>query len=304
MKTTRISFVALALAVSVPACDEAPTTPTPTGIDAAAVQIEFPHGATSGLTHSAAPFRNWKHGFDHGTEGWYGKDQAGELGWCGTVEAEQRTPGPGSVAPSAGRGYAVVQQDVCNATWEAVYSSPGATLVGVPWAPGPAFAAMGSPMPASGYVVELDVYLDPDRYEAVPPEPGTWVFEFPSWKGAVIGYSVSFMTLGDGALHYLWFPVMEGDGSLVVDGYEVTEAGWYTFRVLFGDDTGALSVVFELADSRGGTLFTKAKQKTFYTGEGLGTFASSDVATGYAWFTSLSTGLALPIDEYRVRPGG
>lgn len=304
MNTTRISFTALALAFAVSACDEAPTTPASTGLDPAALEVGAPRSSTAGLTRSSAPFPVWHQGFDHGAEGWYGKEQPGELGWCGTIEAKHRVRGPGATAPSAGGGYAVVEQDVCNGLWDATYSGPPlGTLVGVPWAPGPGFAAIGHPMPEAGYTVELDIYLDPNTYDAVPPAAGTWVFEFPAWKGAVIGYSVSFVTLDDGAFHYLWAPVMEGDGSLVVNGHEVTEAGWYTFRYVFDDDGGSLDVVFELADRHGRTLFHKAADPTFYAGTPIGSFAAANVATGYAWFTSLSRGLELPIDEYRVRPG-
>lgn len=174
--------------------------------------------------------------------------------------------------------------------------------MGASWAPGPQFSALFQPFPEGGYMVELDVYLGPS-YEAVGPAEGTYVFEFPTWKGAVVGYSVSFGTLSNGSFHYLWMPVWEGDGELLVDTHPVTEAGWYAFRFVFQDHDGELAVDFELADRTGQTLFTKSMTSTFYGGTPVSDFATSNVATGYAWFTSISPGLVLPIDEYQVRRG-
>lgn len=326
MRTTRISFIALALAVSIQACDEAPTTPAPTGIDAAAVEIEPPHTSTSGLTRSAAPFRNWHLGFDFGTEGWYGKDQPGELGWCGTVEAERRAPGAGGTAPSAGRGHGVVEQDVCNALWDTEFSGPPlGTLVGVPWAPGPGFAAIGGTFPSSGYAVELDIYLDPNDpdYTAAPPPAGQWVFtdifslfgapglaDF--YRNSVFTYSVSFEDpAGSFAFNYVAMSVLEGVGGLSVGTPSapslttVTEPGWYTFRFVFSEDEGALAVTFELDDRRGGNLLSEpVTSLLFAPGSSPSDFVAANIGTGYAWFTSVAEGLALPIDEYRLRRGG
>lgn len=326
METTRIPFIAAALAVAVSACDEAPTTPAPTGIDAVAVEIAPPLASTSGLAHSAAPFRNWKHGFDHGTEGWYGKEQPGELGWCGTIDAERRARGPGSMAPSAGRGYAVVEQDVCNTLWDTEFSGPPlGTLVGAPWAPGPGFAAIGSTWPDGGYSVELDIYLDPNdpAYSAAPPLADHWVFtDFFALSGApeladfyrnaVFNYGVSFEDpAGSSAFNYVNVSVLEGVGGLSVGTPSaptlttVTEAGWYTFRFVFSDDNGALAVSFELDDRTGGTLLSESMTSLFFApGSSPSDFEAASIGTGYAWFPSMAEGLALPIDEYRLRRGG
>lgn len=287
------------LFVGVSACEEGPTEPRASTDSEARAQISDLHGLASSasMLNSSAPFRVWTQGFDHGTDGWYGQETSGELGWCGTVE--QVTRPSGDVPPSAGRGYAAVSQGGCNAHWSGEFGP----LVGAPWAPGPQFSALFQPFPEGGYVVELDVYLDPS-YEAVGPAEGTYVFEFPTWKGAVVGYSVSFGTLSNGSFHYLWMPVWEGDGELLVDIHPVTEAGWYTFRFVFQDHDGELAVDFELADRTGQTLFRKSMTSTFYGGTPVSDFATSNVATGYAWFTSISPGLELPIDEYRVRRGG
>lgn len=41
----------------------------------------------------------------------------------------------------------------------------------------------------------------------------------------------------------------------------------------------------------------------YSTGSSPSDFAVAEVGTDYAWFTSISPGLELPIDEYRVRRG-
>lgn len=305
---TRLLALALAgLFAGVVACDEAPTTPEASSPTEAPAEISDVRGlsAIGGLLNSNAAFKNWKQGFNHGTDGWYGMETPGGLGWCGTIEQVAR--GNGDVLSSTGRAYAAVTQGTCNGLWN---SPPpdgfGSGLVGAPWAPGPGFAALFNPMPADGYVMELDVYLDP-AYEAVGPASGTFVFEAGSgpslWEGAVIGYSASFFELSSGAFNYLWMPVWEGDGELLVDSYRVTEAGWYTFRFVFSDDAGSLAVDFELADRTGGTLFTRSMNSTYFGGAPVSGFDPANVATGYTWFTSVSRGLELPIDEYRVRRG-
>lgn len=302
---TAVWSTALAVLLAFTACEEMPTALDGSQDPAAEVEMDLPHSSTSGLVNSDAPFKNWRQGFNHGTEGWFGMETGDFLGWCGTISQEDR--GGSGVAPSAGRGYAVVTQGDCHSDWDFLdVIGGGDNLVGVPWAPGPGFAAIGNAWPDGGYTVELDIYLDPTSYEAVAPPPGSWVFEClsaPCWTGAVIGYSVSFMTLDDLNFHYLWIPVNEGNGSLLVDGHEVTEPGWYTFRFVFGSDDGQLDVAFELADRRGGTLFTRSMDETLYLGDEPGDYAVSNVGTGYAWFTSVSDGLELPIDEYRLQRG-
>lgn len=48
--------------------------------------------------------------------------------------------------------------------------------------------------------------------------------------------------------------VLSENGALSIFGHTVDQAGWYTFRHVFGEDGGKLSVTFELASRRGGTL--------------------------------------------------
>lgn len=285
-----LAIVAIALAAT--ACDQEPTAIGPA------------EAVTSNAPANGA-FPTWHQGFNQGHLGWYGAEQSGDLGWCGEIRAVQ---GPQSdPAPSAGRGYALVAQGECNSFWDNLYSAPGAQLVGVPWAPGPEFSAMFEPMPPSGFVRELDIYLDP-TWEASPLEPGTWVFELdPQGSGDLFGYSVTFATSGPPApvFHYIRVPVTSGSGALYVGqaGHEVDEAGWYTFRHLFGDEGGQLTVDFELRTASGELVGHESVDALYFSGLAPEAFATSQVLTGYTWFTSISPGLEVPIDEHRVRPG-
>jgi hypothetical protein len=72
---------------------------------------------------------------------------------------------------------------------------------------------------------------------------------------------------------------------------------------VFGDDEGGhLTVNFELADRRGGTLFSEPIATSLF-GVPVADLTATDYGSGYPWFVSISEGLELPIDEYTVRRG-
>ena len=299
MKTVA-SLTLTLTALGLAGCADSFTAPDDSG---ALAPSTLATASTEAMEHSSAPFKTWHQGFDHGTEGWYGAETPGELGWCG--EIHQVDGADAAPAPSAGRGYAIVSQGPCNDLWDGLYSAPGATLVGAPWAPGPGFAALGGAWKGSGYTMELDIYLDP-AWAAAPPAEGTYVFELnPGGSGTVLAYSVSFINAGTGAAHYLWVPVRPGDGRLLIGAaqHEVTEAGWYTFRHVFRDSDGWLAVDFEVSRAHGGMIGTEPVATSYFAGTPLSSVAAADVLSGYAWFTSIAAGLDLPIDEYRVRRG-
>lgn len=308
----RFGSLALAALVSTAmACEQAPT-----GTEVVpASELSDPHvsASTTSMTKSSASFKTWHQGFQHGTDGWYGGETPGELGWCGSIEQVRR--GEGSVAPSAGRAHAVVVQGACNEHWSSLFNidDNGTTiqLVGVPWSPGPAFSALANPWPEGGYVMELDIYLDPS-WTPNPLDPDTYVFEPGSdafENSTVFSYSVTFFGLSldpTSPFRYVQVPVSPGSGNLLVgnDEYPVTEAGWYTFRHVFSENgDGNLQIRFELEARGGGILHTEDVTSLYYTGSSPSDFAVTEVGTGYAWFTSISPGLELPIDEYRVRRG-
>jgi hypothetical protein len=217
----------------------------------------------------------WQQGFEQDTSGWYGSSTRGPLGWCGEITRYERGAGP--AIPSAGAGYAVVENGDCNEYW-----TDNGWAASAPYAP---FGGYSDSWPQSGFVTELDIYLDPN------------------WEdGTAFTYSVSAHLLSENEFRYFLFPVAKESAGLQVSGHEVSEAGWYTFRVSFQDEGGQLAVDFELA-RHGQVLFAHPVAATAFTGEQTSSLAVSNVGTGYSWFVFLSEGLELPIDQHMYRPG-
>lgn len=226
-------------------------------------------------------YPEWHQGFEHDTEGWIDGDIPGEAGWCGEITRYERGSGP--VAPSIGRGYAVVENGACNEFW---MNNPGNTWIeSGPFAP---FGGYSESWPQSGYVTELDIYLDP------------------GWdEGTSFDYYVSMNLLdtpGAAGFRYFRFHVEKVSGELLAAGHEVSKAGWYTFRVRFRDEGGQLAVDFELSRNSK-LLFAQPMASTFFYGAATSSFEVSNIGTGYSWFDSISAGLALPIDQHIYRPG-
>jgi len=248
-------------------------------------------------TNSEAPFQTWHQGFNHDTEGWYGAETEGGLGWCGGVEQVDRRTG--NLNPSAGRGYAIVSLGGCNDFWIAQGFSEN--LVNAPWAPGPDFSLFSDVWPAGGFVYELDIYLDPSWTSAEPELP---LFNDQAPPGTVFTYVGSVREIATDRFFYFAVPVLSENGALSIFGHTVDEAGWYTFRHVFAEDGGHLSVTFELANRSGGTLLTESIETEFFGQDvDLGALAVTELSSGYVWFAALADGLEVPIDEHRVRPG-
>lgn len=220
-------------------------------------------------------FPAYLQGFEQDTDGWITDDTPGPTGWCGDITRYERGSGP--VAPSVGHGYATIANGACNDYW-----------MNNGWAEsGPAelFGGLSDSWPQSGFVADLDIYLDPG-----------WA------EGTGFDYYVSMRMLNDGSFRYLRFPVAKTGGGLLVSGHEVDEAGWYTFRARFREVSGHLAVDFELAQ-RGRVLVAQPVAATTFTGETIASFDVSNVGTGYSWFDQISDGLQLPIDHHQYRPG-
>lgn len=295
-------FGVLVVGLSV-GCDESPTALDGTTLVDANVASD---AATAASAHdgSHAVFPTWHQGFNHGTEGWFGNGTTGPLGWCGDITQIERRGA--DLTPSAGRGFATVSVGSCNTFW----GDLGVPL-GAPWAPGPDLSLFSTAWPPSGFVTELDVYLDPD-----------WSSEFaggnlpPFPNDAIVDFSASIRELtGDppsafDTFRYYFVPVeaVSGQTALEIFGRRVTQAGWYTFRYVFRDDGGQVEVDFELKQRRGGTVFVEQDLQA-YTLAGpfkvpfAGDLPTSEYGSGYIWFFDIAAGLELPIDEHTVRPG-
>lgn len=292
MRAHLTTAIAASAAVVLAACDG-----TPTSLERVERAPAAPHLSATSQVESEAPFQTWHQGFNHGTEGWYGQETAGDLGWCGGVEHVNRHTG--NLAPSAGRGYALVSLGGCNDFW--IDFGFSEDLVNAPWAPGPEFALFSDVWPASGFIYELDIYLDPTW---TPDEPEPPLFNDQAPPGTVFTYVGSVREIATDRFFYFAVPVLSDNGALSIFGRTVDEAGWYTFRHLFMENGGQLSVMFEFASRRGGTLFTEPIETEFFGQDAdLGALSVTELSSGYLWFAAIADGLEVPIDEHRVRPG-
>lgn len=219
----------------------------------------------------------WQQSFEQDKAGWIGSETPGAVGWCGTTTRHERGSGP--VAPSKGHGYATVEHGECNDFWDSIFPNGSA-----PYSPLGGYSAS---WPQSGFVTELDIYLD-------PTEPTTFTY----------ANSIRFLPLVGSEqppFRYFAVDVMEDGDKLLVNGHQVAEAGWYTFRFEFSEEDEGLAVDFELAD-KGRVLFSEPIATTL-SGEATSSFTADNVGTGYAWFVQISEGLQLPIDHAKYRPG-
>lgn len=326
----------LLLVAAVWACDEPPTDLGTADRAEPSVAATGPGADASAATlpSSSASFKTFHQGFNRDTEPWITKEDPGPLGWCGSIERISRTssvpgrggsPGPvargnpGPVLPSVGGGYALVEHGRCNDffAFGDGFSFDGATSAPATLTP----ELLSTTYPPSGFVQQLDVYLDP-AYPAGVDGPDYDTSEgtveglvqtldggiAAAVDGVVLHYANSLCVLAEGGcttfdFRYFDIAVTKDGGVLEVAGHPVTEAGWYTFRHVFGSDAaGNLTVEFQLR-RKGRTLFTEPVESTFLTGEATSDFAVDDLGSGYIWFVSIADGLELPIDEHVLRRG-
>lgn len=265
------------------------------------LSMEFSKQGTS-MLHSNAPFPNLNQGFNINLTPWVDKSVEGPLGWCGTISLADG--GSDDVEPSAGKDFAYVSNGGCNDFWSGqfgpAYTSGAAS--------GPNPELLSSTFPESGFVQELDIYLDP----TYPSGVSTTIFNSDGAfsptgdEDVVFTYANSVCLVCDLASFqpvYFAISVVKDDGDLSVAGYEVEEEGWYTFRQVFASNVqGKLTVEFQLLNS-GRVLHAKSIDTTFLSGQPTDVFDAADLGSGYIWFVSVADGLSLPIDENRMRPG-
>lgn len=281
------SALVLAATVALAACDDQREV---TGLEGDPAAGSPEATAVESRVGSQAPFPGWNQVFNHDAAEWIGGDVEGAEGWCGSIELHDRATGP--VEPSAGRGYAVAVGGPCNGFWATVF---GAEFRSGPFAGG---TPLASAWPPSGWVTEMDVHLDPDAsfdyYVAI---------SLLDVRGeAPWDYLEDFLP----SIRYFEVPVRSDGGSVTVAGEAVGSTGWHTFRHRFGEGPdGELTVEFQLADRRGGVLFTRSVSHTSLfgmPGEAAADFDAENVGSAYVWL-HLAEDVELAIDRYRVRPG-
>lgn len=215
--------------------------------------------------------------FDSNTDGWITDETSGPKGWCGDIaHAVAET---GAVEPSNGSGYAMAEHGKCND----FYQENGFPSSG-PYGP---FGELNDEVGfegTTGFVKELDVYLDPSM-----AAPDTSVFT----------YAISFDLLDteypDNYRYHL-VPVVKPDQWFIVAGEQIKVEGWYTFRHRFTSENGSLAVDFELLRD-GEVVASQSVAKTTFSREDISSFDVSNVGTGYAWFVAIKADYQLPIDE-------
>ncbi|WP_324720622.1 hypothetical protein [Salinimicrobium sp. HB62] len=232
---------------------------------------------------SSNGFFAFHQGFNHNTAAWADQNVEGILGWCGTINLQDKKSG--DVVPSAGSGYATVMWGECNTFWSEEADDMNLPIFeyGAPATQDPEL--WSSSWPSSGFVQELDIYLDPDMYD----------------NGLAFIYSSSLKAQEATAFVYFAVNVVKVGDALLVDEHPVTESGWYGFNFLFDDNEGALQVRFELEDNH--KVAYSAYLENDLAENLTAGYEVEDYGSGYVWFVAIAEGVALPIDEYRLRPG-
>lgn len=225
-------------------------------------------------------FPTFHQGFNDSVWPWADNSTEGFWGWCGTIELQDRTSG--DLKPSAGKGYATIMFGACNDYWVENFgaASAPATFDDSLWS---------SFWPDSGFIHELDIYLDPDD------------FSFEDGNAFVYANSLYYPAL---EYPFIYFAVSVDilNGQLMVGEYAVEKEGWYTFRQVYSsNEEGELVVNFELTDN--GRVFYTTPIDSTLGGEETSSYMTSGLGSGYIWFANLAEGVELAIDEYRLRPG-
>lgn len=257
------------------------------------------------LADSRAPSFKLNQGFENDTSGWYDQTQPGPLGWCGNVDRV----GPddaSAIPPSAGRAYATASFGLCNGFWTA-----SGVPFSAPYGPGPELSGVFKPWPTSGFVTDLDVYLDPawsGNYFGNFQFTGTPANVIVQYAATIFEADYMPGDIHTGPHYFVDVEAVQGQSALTVAGHTVTEAGWYTFRFQYGDNAGNVQVNFQLIGGSGETL---GQIDNISPTNLLGPFrtpftdpiTTAGYSTGWVWFFDIAYGLALPIDQHQQRPG-
>ncbi|MGB7786005.1 MAG: hypothetical protein WBL27_07885 [Salinimicrobium sp.] len=238
-------------------------------------------------TGSQIEFPSYQQDFSSNVLPWGDKDTGEEeAGWCGTIVQTDGTDA--EIAPSAGTGFATVRYGGCNTYWTENGFADGS---------GPATldpTLFSQTWPENGFVHQLDVYLNPEDFE--------------DGMAFMIWFGIYYDAL-DYPFIYFGVNVDKQNGNLLVNSeYEVTDAGWFTFKQTYnkGND-GKLMVDFELQNDsqvvyQTGMSETIAQEPTSsYNIDDI--YANGNViGSGYMWFPAIASGVELAIDEYELRP--
>ena len=295
-------LLALAVLFAFAACSENPST----SYEGENVDLGA-NAENSAMVNSNADFPVFHQIFNHNTHPWATKEDDGATGWCGSIEHKDRRSN-GDISPAVGRGYATIMHGECNKYWgddeegefPGLTSAPATTLDP---------NLISTKFPASGYVQQLDIYLDP-TYDTGNDNDESWTFLdlLPHIDGDKVVFSFA-NTVGDQnqnilEANFVYFAtlVFKEEGNLKIEDFQINEAGWYTFRHVFGSDSdGKLTVDFELLKNRQ-LLYTESVDNSLF-GVPTSSLNTDDLGSAYLWFPTIADGVELPIDQHRLRRG-
>lgn len=225
-------------------------------------------------------FENWRQAFTSDTGGWATSADPGPSGWCGEIErvhVDELMCTVGEIRPLSGDTYAVIRHGECNEFYSDIFPDGSA--------PASAFRPHNESFPDGGFVSSLNIYLDP------------------AWEeGAGFGYAEAFQVLDEDwpNFRYVFVPVARTEAGLFVEDFQVSEAGWYTFSTVFSSEGKSLRADFVLS-RHGWPLHRHAHDTTMFSQQPVASFNIDNTSNAYIWFTHISEGLDLAIDEEQMR---
>lgn len=259
----------------------------------------------SSILNSNADFPVFHQVFNHNTDPWVGKGVDGPPGWCGSIEHKDRRSN-GDISPAVGRGYATIVHGECNKHWNKEFKD--FFLDGFTSAPATHFAFHSTYFPESGYIQQLDIYVDPDYNYSTGNERPTLLHLFGiEDENVVFSYANAVRIIGEteeeDEFPYFAILVLKDEyGNLKIGDYQIERAGWYTFRHVFGSDDGSLAVDFELLQN-GRLLYSESIDNSFLFGIPTSSLETDDLGSAHIWFPNIADGVELPIDQHRLRRG-
>lgn len=113
----------------------------------------------STILNSNTSFPVFHQVFNHDTEPWATETEGvDELSWCGSIERHDRRSG--DLNPTVGRGYATLQHGFCNSYWYEDHDQPFPPVFTSAPATAKNLDLYSTEWPASGFIQQLEIYLD------------------------------------------------------------------------------------------------------------------------------------------------
>ena len=156
--------------------------------------------------------------------------------------------------------------------------------------------------PVGGWYTTLDVYLDPnwadntgfDFSVASRRQDETHLRDNIFHVGVVNGYGLLVNASNNADFYTNSYKLLNENGG---NYYTVNSAGWYTFRQVFYDNGGILTVDYQLLDSGGNLLWTVTRSNP---NDYIATVVGGN---SYGWFTHIDVSSGIIIDNQAIYRG-